>query len=131
MEKVGKMRKNEKGEPRIIVRLVGGGIRIVPVQDIIVVCSRLHVQRVTLRTAENVEIRQSLKELCSQLDALVPGQFISPGKGVLVNSLDVECVLPNHIVLRGGKTFSLANRQYRKFSKQVRVQVEAHNQVCG
>lgn len=114
--------------PQIIIgKLVGGGMRLIPVQRIMEIRSNLHIQRVMLKDGETIEIRQSLKELVRKLEELAPGQFISPSKGCLVNVLAVESIYTDTGVLQGGKTFPIANRFYRKFQNHVITYLTTHD----
>lgn len=106
-------------QQRIIGNLIGGGIRLIPVQQIIAIQSDLQVQRVFLQDHEFVDIRASLVSLKEKLEEKAPGQFISPGKGVLINTLAVVAIHPESVEVEGGQQFSVAKRRYRKIKDRI------------
>ena len=107
------------GMPRIIGKLLGGGICILPVQDIIAVQSDIHIQRVFLRDGRSFAIRIALNALYKKLNAASGGQFINPSKGILVNMLAVSTLFVDHIEVIGGKVFPISPRSYRKLQHQI------------
>lgn len=104
---------------RIVGKMVGGGIRIVPINEIAAIQSELHVQRIFMHDGRRVEIRKTLASLKEELDELAPGQFVTASKGVVVNVLELQAVYSDHIEVTNGYTFPLAKRYYRQFKEEV------------
>lgn len=104
---------------KIAGKLIGGGIRIMDVTNIIAVHSNTHEQIIFLRNGDTVRIRQTLISLKEELEQGAPGQFISIGKSVVVNMMDIDAIYPDHIVLSNGNEFPLTKGSYRRIQKQV------------
>lgn len=113
---------------RIICKVVGGSIRIIPVQEVVAIRSNVHVQEMFLRNGESLTLRQTMRELREKLEELSPGQFMSPIKGALVNALDVESVTMECVTVQQGMSFPIADRAYRKFAGKVVAYLTAHDE---
>lgn len=104
---------------RITGKLLGGGLRIIPVQDIAAIQSHLQIQRVYLRSGESFDVRGSLLSIRQTLEQRTPGQFITTGKGVLVNVLAITAVHPDHVDVEGSHAFPVAKRSYRRVQDKI------------
>ena len=101
---------------KIIFRLVGCGIQIEEVDHIAYVESDGHVQRVFLTDGTSLDSRQSLTSLLNTLECIVPGQFVLPGKGFIVNQKAIHVIKSNYIEIQG-KEIPIAKRKYRQFQE--------------
>ena len=54
--------------------------------------------------------------LLDTLDAIAPGQFVSPGKGYIVNQSAIRVIKSDYIEIQGHK-IPLAKRKYRQFQE--------------
>lgn len=104
---------------KIAGKLIGGGLRIMNIADIVAVHSNTHEQIIFLRNGDVVHIRQTLISLKAELEEGAPGQFIGIGKSVVVNMMDIESIYPDHIVLSNGNEFSLSKGSYRRIQGHV------------
>ena len=63
-----------------------------------------------------LETRQSLSALLQTFESIVPGQFVSPGKGYIVNQSAIHIIKSEYIEVKGHK-IPLAKRKYRQFQE--------------
>lgn len=82
---------------KMIFRLVGGGIQVEEVNAILYVESNVHIQKVYTADHSLLETRQSLASLLDTLDAIAPGQFVSPGKSYIVNQSAIRVIKSDYI----------------------------------
>ena len=82
---------------KMIFRLVGGGIQVEEVNAILYVESNGHIQKVYTADHSLLETRQSLASLLDTLDAIAPGQFVSPGKSYSVNQSAIRVIKSDYI----------------------------------
>ena len=101
---------------KMIFRLVGGGIQVEEVNAILYVESNGHIQQVHTADHSLLETRQSLASLLDTLEAIAPGQFVSPGKGYIVNQSAIRVIKSDYIEIQGHK-IPLAKRKYRQFQE--------------
>lgn len=101
---------------KIIFRLVGGGIQVEEVNHLLFVESNGHVQQVHTYDGSMLETRQSLSALLQTFESIVPGQFVSPGKGYIVNQSAIHIIKSEYIEVKGHK-IPLAKRKYRQFQE--------------
>lgn len=101
---------------KIALRLIGGGMRALELNEILWIESRNHTQTVFLKDGGSEEARESLSQLLSELEELSPGQFVTPCKGYIVNQKSIRTVEPKGIILRSGQTIPLARGTFREFS---------------
>lgn len=112
---VQKIRQRHSG--KVVFRLVGGGIQVEELNDILFAQSEGHVQKVYIKGGSVLETRQSLTALQEILDSMAPGQFVSPGKGYLVNQKAIHVIKSEYLEI-GGHHIPLTKRKYRLFSEQ-------------
>lgn len=103
---------------KVLLRIVGGGVRVVDLEEIVCVESSSHTQTVYLRDGQEVTVRQSLMQLLEWFNSISEGQFVSPFKGYIVNQAAIRIIRPERIEMVNGKVIPLAKREYRQFSKQ-------------
>lgn len=101
---------------KVIFRLVGGGIQVEEINHILFVESDGHVQQVHTVDGSTLETRQSLSALLQTFESIVPGQFVSPGKGYIVNQSAIHIIKSEYIEVKGHK-IPLAKRKYRQFQE--------------
>lgn len=101
---------------KIIFRLVGGGIQVEEVNNLLFVESNGHVQQVHTYDGSMLETRQYLSALLQTFESIVPGQFVSPGKGYIVNQSAIHIIKSEYIEVKGHK-IPLAKRKYRQFQE--------------
>ena len=101
---------------KIIFRLVSGGIQVEKVNNLLFVESNGHVQQVHTYDGSMLETRQSLSALLQTFESIVPGQFVSPGKGYIVNQSAIHIIKSEYIEVKGHK-IPLAKRKYRQFQE--------------
>lgn len=102
---------------KVIFRLVGGGIQVKEINHILFVESDGHVQQVHTIDGSILETRQSLSALLQTFESIVPGQFVSPGKGYIVNQSAIHIIKSDYIEIKGYK-IPLAKRKYRQFQEE-------------
>ena len=102
---------------KVIFRLVGGGIQVEEVNNLLFVESNGHVQQVHTYDGSMLETRQSLSALLQTFESIVPGQFVSPGKGYIVNQSAIHIIKSEYIEVKGHK-IPLAKRKYRQFQEE-------------
>lgn len=88
---------------KVIFRLVGGGIQVEEINHILFVESDGHVQQVHTIDGSILETRQSLSALLQTFESIVPGQFVSPGKGYIVNQSAIHIIKSDYIEIKGYK----------------------------
>lgn len=97
---------------KVIFHLVGGGIQVEEVNNLLFVESNGHVQQVHTHDGSMLETRQSLSALLQTFESIVPVQFVSPGKGYIVNQSAIHIIKSEYIEVKGHK-IPLAKRKYR------------------
>lgn len=105
---------------KIIFRLVGGGIQVIQVEeinDILFVESNGHNQKIYVNDGSILETRLALAQLASTLESISPGQFISPGKGYIVNLSAIHVIKSDYIEIQNHK-IPVANRKYRQLQEK-------------
>lgn len=103
---------------RIVMKLSGGGLQTVDLNEILCVESFNHEQQVLLKNQKTLKVRESLSSVLAQLEELTPGQFLSPYKGYIVNLKAVLSIEPKCITLLGGKKIPIVRRNYRALSER-------------
>lgn len=102
---------------KIVFRLVGGGIQVEEINALLYIESNGHIQQVYMADHSMVETRQPLSSLFDTLESMAPGQFVSPGKGYVVNQSAIRLIKSDYIEIQGHK-IPLAKRKYRQFQEQ-------------
>lgn len=106
----------QRNSAKIVLRLVGGGICIEQIAQILYFESRGHILRVHLASGTILETRKSGQEMKDELDKIAPGQFASPNKGYLVNLAAVHVIKTDYVEIVG-QEIPLGKRKYRMFQK--------------
>ncbi|MGN0948891.1 MAG: LytR/AlgR family response regulator transcription factor [Megasphaera sp.] len=101
---------------KVVFKLIGGGIQVEELNAILYVESTDHIQKVYTSDNFVLETRQSLSSILDMLEAMSPGQFVSPGKGYLVNQGAIRVVKSDYIEIQGHQ-IPLAKRKYRQFQE--------------
>jgi len=97
----------------MVVKPEGGGAVMLDVNDVLYIESRGHTLTVYTKTGPVTEGRRSLGRFLEELEKCVPGQFIAPYKGYLVNQRAIAAIEPEQIVLRGGARIPIPKRGFR------------------
>lgn len=98
----------------ISIRTEGGTAYEININDILYIESMGHLQSIACKECKVMEARRSLTRLEEELQALVPGQFLSPYRGLLVNLRAVRMVNKENLLLKNGETLPLAKRCFRE-----------------
>lgn len=106
----------QRNSAKIVLRLVGGGIRIEQIAQILYFESRGHILQVHLASGTVLETRKSGQEMKDELDKIAPGQFASPNKGYLVNLAAVHVIKTDYVEI-AGQEIPLGKRKYRMFQE--------------
>jgi DNA-binding LytR/AlgR family response regulator len=101
---------------KMIFRLVGTGIQVEEINNIVYAESEGHILKVYLKDGTYLETRQTLTHFLDSLDRMSPGQFVSPGKGYAVNQ-DAIHVIKRESVEIQGRIIPLGKRRYREFQE--------------
>ncbi len=102
---------------RICLKLEKGNIQTIDINEILFIESFDHAQSVYLKSGEQIETRESLSQLFSELEKLSNGQFIAPYRGYIVNQNAIRSMETDEIVLRNGKTVPIIKRNFREIRK--------------
>lgn len=103
---------------RITIRLKGGNVSTVDVNDIAYLESYSHTQIVCMASGICQEARHTLSELYTMLEQVVPGQFIVPYKGYLVNQNQIRSIADKQIVMRSGSVIPIPKRNSKEITNQ-------------
>lgn len=106
----------QRNSAKVVLRLVGGGICIEEIAQILYFESRSHILRVHLADGTVLETRKSGQEMKDELDKIAPGQFASPNKGYLVNLAAVHVIKADYVEVAGHQ-LPLGKRKYRMFQE--------------
>lgn len=107
----------QRNSAKVIFRLVGGGVRVEEIAQILFLESHGHVLEVYLADGSTLETRKSGQEMKTDLDKLAPGQFVSPNKGYLVNLSAIHMIKTDYVEIQGHQ-IPLGKRKYRDFQEQ-------------
>lgn len=107
----------QRSSAKIIFRLVGGGIRVEEIAQILFLESHGHVMEVYLADGSTLETRKSGQEMKADLDKIAPGQFLSPTKGYRVNLAAIHLIKAEYVEIQGHQ-IPLGKRKYRDFQEQ-------------
>ncbi|MCI2058079.1 MAG: LytTR family DNA-binding domain-containing protein [Oscillibacter sp.] len=98
----------------IAVRAESGELYNVDIDDIFYIESADRSLTVYTRQQTICESRRSIARLLESLDALSPGQFISPYKGYIVNQKAIRAIEKDKIVLKTKQELPIPRRGYRE-----------------
>ncbi|MEA4853368.1 MAG: LytTR family DNA-binding domain-containing protein [Christensenella sp.] len=98
----------------ITIKMEGGALRAVEVNQISYIESHGHGQQIHLLTETVAESRRTLSRLHEMLEGVVPRQFIAPYKGYLVNQCFIHTLSPEGIILKSGERLPIARRSFRQ-----------------
>ncbi|WP_432643010.1 LytTR family transcriptional regulator DNA-binding domain-containing protein [Acidaminococcus sp.] len=107
----------QRNSAKMIFRLVGGGVRVEEIAQILFLESHGHVMEVFLADGSTLETRKSAQDMKADLDKIAPGQFVSPNKGYLVNLGAVHMIKTDYVEIQGHQ-IPLGKRKYRDFQEQ-------------
>lgn len=101
---------------KIIFRLVGTGIQVEEINNILYAESKGHILLVYLKDGTYLQTRLTLSRFLSMVNNYSPGQFVSPGKGYIVNQLAIHVIKSDCIEIHG-QYIPLAKRKFREFQE--------------
>ena len=107
----------QRNSAKVIFRLVGGGVRVEEIAQILFLESHGHVMEVFLADGSTLETRKSAQDMKADLDKIAPGQFVSPNKGYLVNLAAIHMIKTDYVEIQGHQ-IPLGKRKYRDFQEQ-------------
>ncbi len=107
-----------KQTKNISLKVQGGGVKIIDINDICFIENFSHTQNIHLKDNECFEVRQSISEIISMLEGVSKGQFIIPYKGYIVNLKSIQLIQPDKIILRDGQAIPIVKRNFRQFREQ-------------
>jgi len=102
----------------IAVKPEGGGAQMVDANDILYIESQGHTLTLYTKTGILSEGQRSLGRFGEELEKCLPGQFIAPYKGYLVNQKAITAIEPQQIVLRGGARIPIPKRSFREIQNR-------------
>ena len=108
----------KKERKPITLKLRGSDVRTIDLNEIAYVECTAHTQTVYLTNGVAMEARRTISELLSAFEHAVPGQFISPYKGYLVNQKQIRQITDNQIILRGGNKIPIPKRSSKEISNR-------------
>ena len=111
-------RYHKANSSKILLKLIGGGIRVIDLTEIIYIESASHVQTVQLIDGDAIRVRQSLSQLLEILEKIAPGQFVSPYKGYIVNQKEIRTIKSNGIAMCDDREIPLVKREYKQFQQR-------------
>lgn len=108
---------NKKRSSKVILKLIGGGMRVISIDDILYIESAAHIQNIHLNTDTCIKVRQSQMQMLDLFNNIAPGQFVSPYKGYIVNQKEIRTIKTGCIEMCNGKEIPLVKHEYRQFQK--------------
>ena len=106
----------QRNSAKLVFRLVGGGVRVEPLENILYLESNSHILTVHLADGSTFETRRPIADIKADLERIVPNQFQSPLKGYLVNLAHVHIIRPESIEIQDTQ-IPLGKRRYREFQE--------------
>jgi DNA-binding LytR/AlgR family response regulator len=103
----------ESAPKAIFIRAEGGELYSVDLLDLLYIESVGHNLNVHTTRQMLVESRRSLSRLLEELNALSPGQFVSPYKGYIVNHKAINSIKKDRIILKDQSVIPIPKRGYR------------------
>lgn len=107
----------QRNSSKVLFRLLGGGVRIESVSQILYLESNGHILTVHLADDTSFETRKSMMDIKANLDKIAPGQFLSPNKGYLVNLAHIHIIKSDSVEVQNVR-IPLGKRKYREFQQQ-------------
>lgn len=105
--------------PKLLnVKLEGGEMRCVDIDEIQYMESNGHAVEFHLKTESCTESRRSITRLYKELEGLSPGQFIAPYKGFLVNQKAIVTIDSKGISLTGGARIPIRRGEFSSLQNQ-------------
>jgi DNA-binding LytR/AlgR family response regulator len=101
---------------KLVFRLVGTGIQVEEINDILYAESKGHILLVYLKDGTYFQTRLTLGRFLEMVNNYSPGQFASPGKGYIVNLLAIHVIKSDCIEVQG-KYIPLAKGKFREFQE--------------
>lgn len=103
--------REQKG---LLLHMESGVTRRVPWEEVSYIESVGRLRVIHTRTGNLEEHQQSLAALYDQLQALAPGQFITPYRGYIVNQDAIRTITAQGILLHSGAKVPLKEGDFRK-----------------
>lgn len=98
----------------LLLHMESGVTRRVPLEEIAYIESVGRLRVIHTHTGSLEERQQSLTALYDQLQALAPGQFITPYRGYIVNQDAIRTITAQGILLHSGAKVPLKEGDFRK-----------------
>lgn len=103
-----------RADKALLLHLENGVTHSVPLGEITYIESMGHRRVVHTAKGDFDERQQSLTALYDQLQALLPGQFIAPYRGYIVNQAAIRTITAQGIFLHSGARIPLKEGDFRK-----------------
>ena len=107
----------ERDWHRKVVFKTADDLAVVDLSTLEAVVSDDHQQLFCLADGRQLEVRARISEVKERLSDVSPFVFLSPCRGILVNSEAVLQLTPAQVVLRSGRTLPVAKRKYTEFKE--------------
>lgn len=108
-----------KKETKTITLKVGGSeVRTIDLNEISFVECFSHTQTIYLTDGESFELRQTLTELLKMFENELPGQFVVPYKGYIVNQKQIRQIADDQIHMRSKKTIPIPKRSSKEIANR-------------
>ncbi|MEG0513056.1 MAG: LytTR family DNA-binding domain-containing protein [Clostridia bacterium] len=102
----------------LVLKTKGGELRTIDLDQLQYIESHSHDQLLYLQANTFIKLSRSLSWLYGELEALAPGQFISPCKGYLVNQHAISTIHTSGILLRCGARIPIVRGSFQKLQAQ-------------
>lgn len=102
----------------IVLKLSGGSVQVVCIDDILYIENFAHTQSVHLKGNACLEAKESITQLMSMLEEVAKDRFFSPYKGIIVNMNAIMTIEPCGIKLKDGTLLPIVKRSFRDLQKK-------------
>lgn len=102
----------------ISIKLSGGNVQVVDINDIIYIENFSHTQNVYLKNGDCLEAKETITQLLTLLEDTAKGCFFSPYKGFIVNMKAILTIEPNGVKLKNGIFIPIVKRSFRDLQKR-------------
>lgn len=103
----------EKEPKKLVLQCENGSVHSINAESILYVESVLKSLQIHTQEAVFGENRRSLSALSSELEQLLPGLFISPYRGYIVNQKAIRTIMPDKIIVSTGESVPIKARDFR------------------
>lgn len=105
-------------EKTLTIKMEGGELRNVDVDEIKYIESNGHSVQIHLKHSVCTEMRRSLSRLYEELERIVPAQFIQPYKGYVVNQRAIMTIESRALILTDAVRIPIPRGSFRQLQAQ-------------